>query len=58
LLLIILFNPFYNNLQYINRETTILLFIFGIILILTADWNTFYNNIEIIKRLKKNNNTK
>jgi len=52
ILLIILFNPFYNNLQFINRETIILLFIFGIILIISAKWQDFINNIEIVKRFK------
>jgi hypothetical protein len=51
ILIIILFNPFFNNLQFINRETTILLFVFGIIMIITSDWTTFYNNIIIKKRL-------
>lgn len=52
LLIIIIFNPFYNNLQYINRETIILLFVFGIIIIISSKWNDFINNIEIIKKIK------
>ncbi len=47
LLIIIIFNPWYNNLQYITKEITVMFFIFGIILIISADWNNFMVNIDL-----------
>jgi len=41
LLLIYLFNPLYPKLYLIDKETKIVLFLFGIILLLTAKWNDF-----------------
>ena len=46
LLIIIIFNPWYNNLRFINSEIIMLLFIFAILLIITANWNEFINNIK------------
>ena len=53
LLIIIIFNPWYNNLKYITHEITVLFFIFGILLIISSDWNDFINNIGI-KSLSNN----
>ena len=41
LLLIYLFNPIYPKLYLIDKETKIVLFLFGNILLLTAKWNDF-----------------
>jgi len=41
LLLIYLFNPRKNRLFMIDRETKLLLYLFGIVLIITADWSNF-----------------
>jgi len=42
LLIIIIFNPWYNNMKFISKEITILFFIFGIIIIISSDWNHFF----------------
>ena len=42
LLIIIIFNPWYNNIRFISNEITILFFIFGLIIIISADWNHFF----------------
>ena len=42
LLIIIIFNPWYNNMKFISKEIIILFFIFGIIIIISADWNHFF----------------
>lgn len=42
LLIIIIFNPWYNNMIFISKEITILFFIYGIIIIISADWNHFF----------------
>ena len=41
LLLIYLFNPIKQNQEKINGETKILLYLFGFVLLITADWNIF-----------------
>lgn len=40
-LLLYLFNPRENNTIYITNETKLLLFLFGIILLITANWKNF-----------------
>ena len=42
-LLIYLFNPLYPKLYLIDKETKIVLFLFGIILLLTSKWSDFVN---------------
>jgi uncharacterized membrane protein YiaA len=46
-LLIYLFNPRVNRINMIDYETKILLFLFGFILLLTADWNQFLQHSKI-----------
>lgn len=46
LLLIYLFNPRINRVYIIDFETRLLLFIFGIILIISADWEKFFTNVK------------
>ena len=47
ILLIYLFNPIFNNRDnmILNYETRLFLFVFGIIIFLTADWETIIKNI-------------
>lgn len=40
-LLIYLFNPYQTRDELINHETKLLLFLFGFVLLLTANWSTF-----------------
>jgi len=41
LLLIYLFNPFQPNNTIVNKETKILLYLFGFVLLITAKWGLF-----------------
>ncbi len=49
LLLIFLFYPRTNRIFMIDHETKVLLFLFGVILIITAKWNTFIKESDIFK---------
>lgn len=51
-LLIILFNPFYNCLKLINKETHILLFLYGIIVLMNSQWGLFFKESKFFKILK------
>ena len=51
-LLIYLFNPRKDRSFMINYETKLLLFLFGFILLITANWNTFIEESEIFKDIK------
>ena len=42
ILLIFIFSPRHNHQKYITKELGILLYLFGFILIITADWNVFF----------------
>lgn len=48
LLLIFLFNPRENNILLINKETKMLIFLFGVILIITANWKLFIHETPFI----------
>jgi cytochrome bd-type quinol oxidase subunit 2 len=52
LLLIYLFNPIKNRTAMIDYETTILLYLFGFILIITAKWDLFFTEPSIIKKIQ------
>ena len=52
ILLIYVFNPRSNNLRLINRDVQILLYLFGFILILTADWSTFVNESRLFEKVQ------
>jgi hypothetical protein len=41
ILLIYLFNPRHDRSILIDHETKLLLYLFGFVLLITADWNTF-----------------
>ena len=46
LLLIYLFNPRINRLYMVDTETRLLLYLFGFILIISANWEKFLNNAK------------
>ena len=52
ILLIYLFNPIKNHINMINSEANLLFFLFGFILIFTADWNTFIKESIWFKKLQ------
>jgi hypothetical protein len=51
-LLIYLFNPIKNRTAMIDHETTILLYLFGFILIITAKWSLFFTESPILKKIQ------
>jgi NADH:ubiquinone oxidoreductase subunit 3 (subunit A) len=53
LLLIIIFNPLINESIMINRHTKLLLFIYGIIILINAEWHEFMDNSYIYKKFNK-----
>ena len=52
LLLIYLFNTRSNRTIMIDHETKILLFLFGFVLIITADWGLFFRDSKLFKNVK------
>jgi len=63
-LLIYLFNPRFNREIIIDYETKVLLFLFGFILLITANWSTFFEEAKWFEKLQNilgknsNNNNK
>jgi len=53
LLLIYLFHPTIDRRVFINKETRILLFLFGYILIITADWSDFIKESPLLKNVQE-----
>jgi len=53
LLLMYLFNPRQNRLFMINRETKMLLYLFGVVLIITADWSYFIHESKWFQRAQE-----
>lgn len=51
-LLIYLFNPRRDRKEMINKETKIVLFLFGIVLIITADWSVFFKESLLLKTIQ------
>ena len=51
-LLIYLFNPRKNRMVMINNETQMLSFLFGVVLIITADWKIFFKESNIFKKIQ------
>lgn len=47
ILLIYIFNPRQNRIHLINYEAKLLFFLFGIILVFTADWEQIFNESKI-----------
>ena len=52
LLLIYLFNTRRDRSVMIDRETKLLLFLFGFVLIITADWELFFRDSKFFKNVK------
>jgi hypothetical protein len=52
ILLIFLFNPYKNKMYMINNETQLLLYLFGVVLIITADWKAFFKESDIFKKIQ------
>jgi len=52
-LLIYLFNPRNDRSILITHETKILLYLFGFILLITADWKVFFHESPTFKKLQK-----
>ena len=52
-LLIYLFNPRSDKNIVLDKETKILLYLFGFILLITADWKVFIHESPFYKKLQK-----
>jgi hypothetical protein len=52
ILLIFLFNPRYNNIIMIDKETKLLLYLFGFVLLLTENWSSFIYESPWFKKLQ------
>jgi Ca2+/Na+ antiporter len=53
LLLVYLFNPRKNRLNMINGEVKLLLYLFGIVLLITADWSNFIHESDWFQRTQE-----
>ena len=53
ILLIYLFNPRKGEMVMINGETKILLYLFGIVLLITAKWDEFFHEAKWFQYLQK-----
>jgi hypothetical protein len=51
-LLIYLFNPRKNRLHMIDKETMLLLYLFGFILIITANWDLIFKEPKFFKQIQ------
>ena len=49
ILLIYLFNPRNDRTQVIDKETKLLLYLFGFVLLITAKWNVFFHETKWLK---------
>ena len=58
LLFIYIFNPRNQNEKYIEKETKLLMYIFGFVIIITSDWNQFISESTILYVLKKQDQMK
>jgi cell division protein FtsW (lipid II flippase) len=52
-LLIFVFNPRQDNSRLINSEIKILLYLFGIILLITANWGSFFKESKWFKYIQE-----
>lgn len=52
ILLIYLFNPRFNNINKIDSETKLLLYLFGFVLLLTENWSSFIHESPWFKKLQ------
>jgi len=53
LLLIYVFNPRKSHINLLNKEIQILLYLFGFILLITANWDTFLHESKWFKYLQQ-----
>ena len=53
ILLIYLFNPISNKTNLIDKESKILLYLFGIILLITSKWSEFIHESKWFKYIQK-----
>ena len=51
LLLIYIFNPWYKNRKYITKELELIFYLFGFILLFTADWGSFFTESATFKKI-------
>ena len=51
MLLIAIFYPRENNIKYINNHVKLLFYLFGWILIITANWNLFFHESLILQKI-------
>lgn len=52
ILLIFLFNPRKQNQELINKETKLLLYLFGFVLLITANWSIFITEAPWFKKFQ------
>ena len=52
ILLVYLFNPRTNNINKIDNETKLLLYLFGFVLLLTENWSGFIQESSIFKQFQ------
>ena len=52
LLLIFIFDPWYKNQIYITREMSIMFYLYGFIILITANWGTIITEPGWFKRIK------
>jgi predicted cation transporter len=51
ILMIAIFYPRQNNMKYINEHVKLLFYLFGWILIITANWNLFFHESIFLKKI-------
>ena len=49
ILLIILFNPLFNGIKLINKETQLLFFAYGLIVLINSQWDLFFKESKFYK---------
>ena len=53
ILIIFIFSPRHNRMIYLTKEMTILFYLFGFILLITADWDLFITNAKWYNDIKQ-----
>lgn len=53
ILLILIFHPRYGNINYLSHEIRLLFFLFGVILIVTANWGEFFHVSPLFQAARK-----
>jgi hypothetical protein len=48
ILLVVIFSPWHDNISYLTTKVKFLFYLFGIILIFTADWDMFFDNSRLL----------